>query len=693
MKLSLRWLHEYLTGPLPSAEAAERALMALGFPSESLEQVQTVLGPDTCIDLEVTSNRGDCLSHVGVARELAASGLGVSNRDPAPVEARRGAQPASGALTLRNEAGEGCPLFLAKVIRGVRVGESPPWVKAKLEACGQRPINNVVDVTNFVALELGNPCHAFDLARLAGPGLVVRTAHKGEKLTTLDGKARTLAGDELVVADTERAQGLAGVMGGQDSEVGASTTDVVLEVATWDPVRVRNAARRHGLRTTASHRYERIVDARTLEFAAERAAALIASLSGGEVLAGTLSAGEAPAAAATVRLRPERMRAILGFDVPTDRAARHLRAVGVGVGPLGRGGDDLLCTIPAWRPDLTREIDLVEEVARVEGLDAVPVRETISVRASAPQATEAARRAIAGALTGMGFFETVTFSFTSPARAELFMPAGLSTLGVDDERRGDEPSLRPSVLAGLLSCRAANQHAGVVRPGGVRLFESASVFAQDGRGGAVENTNLGLLLDAPPAGRSADRRAGVRLMRGAIESVARATAGATLSFEPSPPHAPAFEAAAFARVAMNGAALGYMGLLSKQALSAFGLEGAVVGAELNLAALIAAYPPASRVVLPPQFPAIERDVSLVVDDSVRWAAIDGALTRLRTGNAEAHEFVATYRGKPLPGGKKSVTVRLRFRDPARTLTHDEVDGPVAEILAGLKKEVPFELRA
>jgi phenylalanyl-tRNA synthetase beta chain len=256
--------------------------MSLGLPTESRSDVATCEGHDVCLDVEVTSNRGDCLSHVGLARELCAHqdlrecALRLPEADLSSVTSDEALT--EDVLTLTNTIPAQCPLFLACVIRGVRVGESPAWLRARLEAVGQRPINNVVDVTNFLAYELGNPCHVFDHAKLAGRALVIRTAHAKETLTTLDGKARALKGFEVVVADAQRAQGLAGVMGGQASEVTSKTTDVVLEVATWEPVSVRKAARWHQLRTTASHRYERIVAAATLAFAMRRAATLIAGI-------------------------------------------------------------------------------------------------------------------------------------------------------------------------------------------------------------------------------------------------------------------------------------------------------------------------------------------------------------------------------------------------------------------------------
>lgn len=742
MKTSVRWLNQLLSGlnagHALTGEQVEAVLMAQGLPSETRESVATCVGSDECLDVEVTSNRGDCLSHVGLARELAASptlkvalkhpAQDVSNSDEVgnakvggagwKPEEHPGAIDASGfekgdhvssVFALENTVHELCPLFLVRVIRGVKVKESPQWLKGCLEAIGQRPINNIVDVTNFICAELGSPCHVFDMAKMGGKKIVVRLAKDGEALTTLDGKQRKLKADEVVVADGERTQGLAGVMGGSDSEVSSATVDVVLEMATWDPVAVRRAARRHQLRTTASHRYERIVDARTLEAAANRAAALIALLGGGTICPGTLRAGKQLEAQTTVRLRPQRCRAILGVELAADRIVQHLHAVGVKTGPLGRGGDELLCTMPVHRPDLTREIDLIEEVARIEGLDSIPVQDRMSVRVRAPQQSERARRELASVLTGLGFYETITFSFTTPKHAKTLCPTGLEAIVMDDARRGDEPALRPSVLTGLLSCRMKNQHAGVSQPpgvssvgsGGVRLFEVASAYAQKaGKRDAadtVEHLNVGLLLDCP--GRSIDdQRAGVRQVRGVVEALVKALAGDVrkLKIEPATPHAPAFDKGAFARVSLNigsaEEALGYFGLLDKSALASFDLATPVAVAELNLDVLTKQYPPRSRVVVPPALPGIERDVSLVVAEDLRYDTIRAALEARKKGALEDVQYVTTYRGKPFPQGKKSVTVRLSFREAGRTLTHEEVDAPVNALLNDLKGAFAFEIR-
>jgi phenylalanyl-tRNA synthetase beta chain len=689
MHLSLRWVNDYLSPGDVSATEAEDVLMNLGFPVESWEGDK--------FDLEVTSNRGDMLCHIGAALEIAAKTGRAMKVPRAAVPEDAAAGPAADALTLINDTPDACPLFTARVIKGVKVGPSPAWLREKLEAVGQRSINNVVDVTNFINFESGNPCHVFDLAKLEGRTLHIRWARDKEPLTTLDGKKRVLAKDELVVADASKATSLAGVIGGGDSEVSEGTTDVVLEVATWDPATVRRASRRHQVRTDASHRFERTVDPRTVRLALDRAASLIAQVSGGKVCPGVLAQGRPLPETVRIPFRPSRAVALLGIDISTETMVKHLAGVGIGVEQLGRGGEELLCAIPPHRPDLTREVDLIEEVARLHGLDQVPIQDTMLVAVRPPQASESARRAMSGLLTGLGFFETVTFSFCTPKEAAMFMPAGLEEVRVDDERRGGEPSLRPSVLTGLLNVRKKNQHAQVRMPGGVRLFEVADVFAQQG-GKTVENANLALLIDAPARGKAAstaELQHAVRTLRGTIETLARTLAGSTAALEitPAAPHAPAFDPRAFATITLGGAALGYLGLLTPGTLAHWDLATPCVAAELNLARLLAAYPPKGSVAALPEFPGIERDISVVVGEQVAWRQIEQAVKGSARPPLEHVEFVTTFRAEKLGKGKKSVTLRLAFRDPSRTLRHEEVDAPVAGVIEALKSAVGVELRA
>lgn len=703
MNISVRWLNEYLRPADVTASGAEEVLTNVGFPIE--EVVQRDDG-DVMLDVEVTSNRGDCLSHVGVAREIAAATARTLVKPHVPTSAP-GAEPVSKVVTLENRIPADCPRFTVRVIKGVKVGPSPEWLVRALAAVGQRSINNVVDVTNYVMFEYGQPSHVFDLATLAKgkdgrPGLVVRHAEAGEQLELLDGQRVKLRAGDLVVADHQRAVSLAGIMGGADTEVTEKTVDVLLEVATWAPLKVRTTARRLRLRTDASHRFERIVDPRTIDEAAARAAALLVELAGGTLLDGALDEGAEPAPQTIVRLRPSRCFTILGITLALEEMEHLLRSHGIDVVRNGSGEDVVFeCTIPAHRPDLTREIDLIEEVARTHGLDELPIHEKVALRVAAPQTSERAKRELASTLTGMGFYEAITFTFVSQKAAEPFLQQGLTSLQVCDERRKAEPVVRPSLLASLLACRKANQDGGVHAEGGVRLYEIAQTFAADTSGRERERTVLAMLADLPGplvagSAKSFDRQqAGLRLIRGAIEAVTHSMGGvaATIEMAPAPAPSSAWEAGATAEVRLNGKVIGHAGLMSRAVLAQHDLREPIVAAELALADLIELYPPRATVEALPAFPGIERDISLVVAEEVTWARIEQVLSETPLPLLEGHDFVGAFRGKPIEPGRKSVTIRLRFRDPARTLRHEEVDPQVETFTAAAKSQIAAELRA
>lgn len=702
MNISLRWLNRYLEpgtlGPL-GADEAEDVLTHVGFPLES-RTVQP--DGDVLMDVEITSNRGDCLSHLGIAREIAAK-TGRTLRPPSPGHTRRGGRVEE-MLRLENAAPDVCPRFTAQAIRNVKIGPSPDWLRHALESVGQRSINNVVDVTNYLTFELGNPSHVFDLDRLAGRALVVRYARAGEPLKTLDGKQRTLVETDLVVADAERAQSLAGVMGGADSEVSQSTVNVALEVACWDPGTIRRAARRLGIRTDAGYRFERGVHPRTLDEAARRAAELLVQVAGGELCEGMLDAGRPLPEPRVIDLRPSRCAAIIGHDVPAGDMIALLRRLEIEVEQ--RDEDRLSCTIPPWRIDLEREIDLIEEVARIRGLDRIEVVDKLPMTVRPPQTTERAARELAATLTGMGFYETVTFSFVSPAQAAPFTRPGISLIKVDDERRGADGTLRPSVVPGLLLCRRANRAAQVEVPGGVRLFETAASFGQTADGVSGERRTLALLMDVPASGKKVthdDRQAGIRLIRGSVESIARTLAGprAVVRIDAARDLPSGWDPAASGSVTLSDGertvALGTLGLVSRAALDLFELEHPVACAELDLEPLLSFYPPKAALAPLPAFPSIERDLSLVVAESLPWATFDQTLAKLRQepdmALMEDARFVGVYRGEQAGKGRKSVTFRMRFRAPDRTLRHEEVDPQVARVVSVFKNEHGAELRA
>lgn len=691
MLTSVQWLNRYLSPSDLSADEAVRVLEAGCFPIEAVEQV----GADTRLDVELTSNRGDCFSHAHLARDIAAI-TGRAYTAPLTIDDAGSPGGATDGV-VENRVTDLCPRFTARRITGVKVGPSPAWMQKLLEAVGQRPINAIVDISNFALFELGHPSHCFDLGTLEGGRLVVRHAEKGETLKVLDGGVHTLVETDLVVADASKPQSLAGVIGGLDSGVTEKTTDVLLEVATWDPTTIRTTARRLDIRTDAGYRFERIVSPVPLAAVNDCIANMIVEIAGGTIEGELSDAGVALPEALVVELRAARVEHLLGITIPNDEIVRLLTTIGVGVS--GEAGV-FSCTIPCERPDLTREVDLIEEVARLHGIDQLPVAPRVEVPLDVQHPErwalrEKAEAAIAQTLCGLGFYEAVTFSFLNEKEAGAFLPKGMRLVKIDEERRKDAPYLRPSVVPSLLHCRKANQDARVSVEGGVRLFEFGAVVAdmEKGERNTVERRNVGFILDA---GTKQERQQeAVRTARGAVDALVERLAGAGhgATVEPCEPLPGALKDASCARVLIGGAPAGYFALLGKKGTSMFGLDEPCVVGELGLKELIDLYPPHSLAHRLPAFPAIERDLSLVLDEGVAWGEVESRLGKMTLDKCVGHTFVGTYRGKQVGAGKKSVTLRLRFRDDERTLRHEEVDPQVETVVGVMTKELGAELRA
>jgi len=606
---------------------------------------------------------------------------------------------------------DACPRFTARLIRGVKVGPSPEWMQQALRAIGLRPINSVVDISNYVLFELGHPNHVFDFNAIkgggggsGGGGLIIRNAEPGETVVGLDEIEHKLVPGDLVVADHERVVSIAGVIGGQGTGVTESTTDVLVEVATWHPVTVRSTARRLGITTDAVYRFERFVDPRDLAHANDRVCQLILEIAGGKLVGEMADEGISAEPRRVVDLRAARCEYKLGIEVPTDEIERLLSAVGMGVRVAGTGIDAVLtCTIPPHRHDVTREIDLIEEVLRLHGMDNVPVASTMQVQldlAHPPEwnKREKALEIIGNTLTGMGFYETVTFSFLPESEAAPFVPKGMRLLKVDEERRRGAPFLRPSVVPSLMTCRKANQDGQVVREGGVRLFELADVFGEIDDGDAfgrqtIENRNLTLLVDSS---RKVDaRQSALRLLRGTIESLCNALGGeaARVQVAPCENWCDAYATGEVGAVSINGQHAGVLGAVSEKLSAKYGLDAPVAAAEINLAAIIALFPAANAARALPTYPAIERDLSVIVSESLAWSSIDELVGSAALDKLEGVNFVGVFRGKQVGDGKKSVTFRLTFRDEARTLRHEEVDPQMHSLVSSLAEKLGAEIRS
>lgn len=672
MDASLRWINALLDRPVECEEAAD-LLTRAGFPVEHTESVTTRMGEDIRLDVETTSNRGDCNAHLGLAREVVA----LTDRQLKDPTQLAPANPVSGSeagVVVENEAPENCLVYHARIVRGVKVGPSPDWLAAHLEARGDVPRNNIVDATNYVLHELGHPVHAFDLDKLEGGQIKIRYAQTGETMLPLgaDAKEIELSAKDLVIADAKKPIALAGVKGGAASSVDEHTTNLLLETATFTPSAVRSSSRRHGIASDSSYRFERQVPDRQVPIASERLLQLILSVAGGEAAPPTMVGTIAPPP--TMTLRFPRIKTVLGIDVPSERVIEILDALGL---QPHQDGDNVSCTAPIGRADLTREIDLIEEVARIHGLESLPVEDATNIRIRPAQTTEIARRMVRDMLVGFGAYETVSHTLVSEAAANRFLDEGHRGLRVDDERAGGTPILRPSLIDTLTTIAGRNLDASGRK---AALFEVAAVFHET-ENGHEERTATALLMPC-------EDEASLQPIRGFIDRIVSMLTGEI-------PHATAADriwSAPGADLQCQGRPIGHVGLLSSEILTAHGLEGQWAAFELFLEPLLAHWPPEISVSPPPAFPAIERDLSLVVSDHVQWHAVSTLIEGLQLPAFDSVEYVGVFRGKQVCAGQKSLTLRLRFRAEDRTLTHEEVDAPVAQVVEACASQLNAELR-
>ncbi len=669
MLISYAWLRRYVATDAPPAVVADRLTM-LGFPVVAVEHLAS---GDVRLDVEVTSNRPDLQSHVGVAREVAAA-------LDAPLTLPTAELPELSADTIEvgTTAPDLCPWYTARVVRGVRVGPSPAWLRELLEAAGQRSVNNVVDVTNFVLLEYGHPLHAFDLARLRGPRLAAARAD-GASFATLGGARVTLAADDCAIVDAAGPVALGGVMGGADSEVSEATQDVVLECALFAPLAIRAASRRHQLRTDSSFRFERFVDPACAQTASDRAAALLVEVCGATSVGPVCSAGPGVGAHADeIEFRPARVGRLLGIDVPAPESERILASLGL-VQLAATGRDVSRWRAPTWRPDLREEIDLVEEVARRVGFEQVPDEVRIAVR---PLPVDAGRRAIArlrDACVRAGLRECCTAPFVGEGAADIALLTGERALRVENPMRSEEALLRRSVLGPLLLVARGNQDRGVPA---VRLFEMAPVYV---RGEADDAARELHLLGAVLHGTYADAYAvALRVLEAVgLRHEIRVEVGAP----------EVLRADRCATLLLDGVPIGHVGELAPRALRELGLAAGVAVLEVRADVLAARarldvpYRPVSR------YPAVERDLAVVVADHVQWAEI------VATVHDAAGELLANvrpfdvYRGPQVGPGRKSVALRMELRSHERTLTGEAADACVRGVVEALGDRHGAELRA
>lgn len=633
---------------LALAEDAE-GLLILSAEAPVGKPVKELFPPDTVLELEVTPNRPDLLGYRGVAREVAALTHVEANLTPPPMVAEKAAGE---AVKLEDS---GCPFYTARIIRGVKVGPSPQWLADRLTAVGLRPISNVVDVTNYVLMETGQPLHAFDLAKLEGD-IVVRHAREGETLKALDGSDLKLRAHDLVIADGKKAVALAGVMGGAETGVTEATTDLLLESAWFEPARVRRSSRELGISTDSSYRFERRVDPAGVAAASARAAALILQTAGGVAEPELLFAGAMPSVGAEVAFDKSRCRALLGLDITDDEIEAILQRLG-----LIQSGDKW--AVPSFRPDLRREVDLIEEVIRMAGIERVPSRlRGYPAEVSTADLRHDSAEKLRERLRAQGFSEARTPHFVSP---EALSKAGVEAsqaVAIRNPLGADQALLRPALLSGLLDALRRNMRHGARS---VQLFELGPVFRREGQ---EEQTALALVA----TGEGHD----FHTLKGVLSSALGA-----LGFEK--------DTGLALRIAGRGVS-GSIRRLPRSLAEAHDAKDAVYFAEVLLDGWLEAAAASVRVRALPKFPAMERDLSLLLPQATAYAAIEKALLSAKVPHLRGvglKDVFADPSGEKLPADQKSVTVTLTFREDDRTLTSDEVDRAVETLRDHAKAEL------
>ena len=687
MFISYSWLKE-LTDTILSPQEVKERLTMVGLAIDAVESH----GQDSVLDVEVPSNRPDCLSHVGVAREVAV----IEQKQLRLPESRSiKTEGRSASLTSVEIADPDlCPRYAARLVRGVKIGPSPDWLAKRLETIGQRPINNVADITNYVLHELGQPLHAFDFEKLGGRGIIVRRAAPGEKLTTLDGVERTLTGDMLVIADAEKSVALAGIMGGEDSEISTRTTDVLIESAYFDPHSVRQTARQLGMDTEASRRFERGADIGGVLRAQQRCVELICEIAGGVASEDAIDVYPKPFQQRTVNLRPERVKELTSLSVEPKKINQIL--TGLGFEPLGDADGKTTYKVPTWRIDVEQEEDLVEEVARHTGYDNIASELPPAHGSGEYHPGEMQQRSLRRALNAFGFDEAINFSFIQQENRFDLIPwlAG---------REENQPQLanpiiedaawmRSTLLPGLLTSLRHNLNHGIRD---VRLFEIGRIFSSLGdQELPQERLSLALLATGGALEESraqAERDLDFFDLKGALEAAVDWMNLSPLSFaQATVRHLRAGQTAVIKLA--DGTDIGSMGRLAEPVAASYKFRQPVYVLELDLSALLSGPVKPIQYSPLPRYPSVVRDLSLLVNRSIPLDEIFQAVNEQRVADCRSVKLVGTFEGGNIPSSKRSVTLRLEYRSDERTLRDEEVEERHSRLTSSLLESFAAEQR-
>ena len=643
------------------------------------DDINTVIGSDdTVVDFEITNNRPDCYSILGLAREAAAA-FNKPMRHHDPVVRGGAAGELSELLEVEVPAEDLCRRYTARMVRNVKIAPSPKWLRQRLRANGVRPINNIVDITNYVMLEYGQPMHAFDYRYVGSGKIIVRRSEPGEVLTTLDGNVRTLTPGMLVIADETKPIGLAGIMGGENSEIMDDTVDVVFESANFNGTSIRQTALALGMRTEASGKFEKNIDPLLTLPAVDRACELVELLGAGEVMDGVIDVLNDIPEPRTIELEPDRINALLGMDISEADMVEYLRRLEIPV-----EGHEI--RVPSWRPDLVGMADIAEEVGRLFGYNNIP---TTTFRGAATEGgyTEAMKlENRAGSLCrSLGYSEILTYSFVSPSIFDqIRLPEDSSlrnAMRIQNPLGEDASIMRTVALPSMLAILARNN---AYHNDAVKLYELAKVYLPK-PGQTLPDEPKHLVLGT--YGEHED----FFKMKGEIEAFLRGMNVPEARYT-AEKHDPTFHPGRCARVSVGGVDLGCFGQIHPLVARSYGIDGEIFAAELNFTALLSLQLPEKTYTPLPKYPAVTRDIAVVCDEAVTVAALSDCIRAAGGRLLRSVELFDIYRGKGIASGSKSAAFRLTLRADDRTLTDADSDGVVSAVLAALEKELNAKLR-
>jgi phenylalanyl-tRNA synthetase beta chain len=704
MLISYNWLRELTSTTLTPLELRERLTM-VGLAIDAVEEIEA----DSVLDVEVPSNRPDCLSHIGIAREVAVIEKSKVQSPKSKVFQTKGKTAELTSVEINDP--DLCPRYAARIVRGVKIAPSPDWLAKRLGEIGQRPINNVADITNYVLHELGQPLHAFDLDKLTEQRIIVRRARSGEKLQTLDEVERTLDPDMLVIADAVKPVALAGIMGGLHSEISDTTTDVLIESAYFNPDSVRRTARKLGMDTEASRRFERGADCENVLQAQRRCIELICEIGGGVATDDAIDVYPSPLQPRSVSFRPAKVRSLTSIQADLPEMMRILSALGFNAGESvmspadGEGslaGGTVAFVVPSWRIDVGLEEDLVEEIARHVGYDKIASELPPSNMAGEYQPYEMKRRELRRAFKSLGFDEAINFSFIDAAHDERFdlvpllastrsEPASAGFVTLNNPIIEEATRMRPTLLPGLLESVRHNLNRGMRD---VRLFEIGRIFAGF-RAGELphEREALGLIATggAIEEGQAqATRDIDFFELKGALEAAIDATRFGPLGFKKANvKHLRVGQAASI--TLRDGTVIGNLGRLAESIAMSYKFRQPVYVAELDLSALLDSEQRPTQYVPLPRYPSVVRDVTLLVSRDVSFAELVEAIYAEHIVDYAGALLVGVYEGPNIPEDKRAVTLRVEYRSDERTLRDEEVEARHRGLIDSLLKTFRAEL--